>query len=207
MQPFSLAASPPPQVPRESIMEKVLGVRTVRDMGTLTTSPSGMADISIVHRSSSLMPEFYGPRFYFRQFLHVRSTLVGVAVHYLFLTGLALLMLPPVRWLVKKLIYAPGQGPTRENSKNDYVEYRAIATADQNTPTPQRVLGKLRIQGSMYVVTGLLLAEAAMVILENEDKVRKVSRGGLVTPATLGQEFVDRLEKVGCKFDTQVLQD
>jgi short subunit dehydrogenase-like uncharacterized protein len=48
------------------------------------------------------------------------------------------------------------------------------------------------------------MAEAAMTILENEDKVRKVSRGGIVTSATLGQDYVDRLEKVGCKFESQI---
>lgn len=43
-----------------------------------------------------------------------------------------------------------------------------------------------------------------MAILDNEEKVKKVSRGGIVTPATLGQEFVNRLEKVGCRIETQV---
>lgn len=43
-----------------------------------------------------------------------------------------------------------------------------------------------------------------MVILNHEEKVRKVSRGGIVTPATLGQEFVDRLDKVGCRIETRV---
>ncbi|KAL4892294.1 Saccharopine dehydrogenase-domain-containing protein [Aspergillus ambiguus] len=204
-QPFALAASTPPKdIPRESILDKVLGARAVRDMGTLTTSPSGIADITVVHRSSTLMPEFYGPRFYFRQFLRVRNVFVGVAVHYLFLVGLTLLLLPPVRWLLRQVIYAPGQGPSMESSRNDRVEYRAVATADQNTTTPKRVLGKLKLQGGMYSVTGLLMAEAAMVILENEEKVRKVSRGGIVTSATLGQEYVDRLEQVGCKFESQI---
>ncbi|GAB1210985.1 hypothetical protein ATERTT37_000095 [Aspergillus terreus] len=203
--PFALAASTPPKdIPRESIMEKVLGARAVRDLGTLTTSPSATCDITIVHRSSTLMPEFYGPRFYFRQFLRVRNVVVGIAVHYLFLIGITLLLLPPVRWLVKQIAYGPGQGPSMESSRNDRVEYRAVATADQDTPSPKRVLGKLKIQGSMYSVTGLLMAEAAMTILENEDKVRKVSRGGIVTSATLGQDYVDRLERVGCKFESQI---
>ncbi|KAH2133879.1 hypothetical protein KXW34_003349 [Aspergillus fumigatus] len=203
--PFALAASAPPKnVPSEPLVDKILGVRFVRDLGTLTTSPSAMADITIVHRSSTLMPEFYGPLFYFRQFVKVRNALVGIIFHYAFIIGLCLLTLPPVRALVRQFVYAAGQGPRKEDSVNDRVEYRAVATADQKTAAPQRVFGKFKYEGSMYALTGLLLAEAAMVILEETERVKKVSRCGIVTPATLGQPFVDRLEKVGCHLETQV---
>ncbi|KAH1328720.1 hypothetical protein KXX16_005658 [Aspergillus fumigatus] len=203
--PFALAASASPKnVPSEPLVDKILGVRSVRDLGTLTTSPSAMADITIVHRSSTLMPEFYGPLFYFRQFVKVRNALVGIIFHYAFIIGLCLLTLPPVRALVRQFVYAAGQGPRKEDSVNDRVEYRAVATADQKTAAPQRVFGKFKYEGSMYALTGLLLAEAAMVILEETERVKKVSRCGIVTPATLGQPFVDRLEKVGCHLETQV---
>ncbi|KAJ5356861.1 Saccharopine dehydrogenase / Homospermidine synthase [Penicillium concentricum] len=205
MSPFSLAASPPPKnVPGESILEKLFGARSIRDLGTVTTSPSGLCDMTIVHRSSSLMPELYGPHFFFRQFLSVRNALIGVAIHIGFLVAISLLALPPVRWLVRKFVFAPGTGPRKEDSANDLLEYHAIATAD--SPSAQRVFGKITYHGGMYPFTGLLLAEAAMVILNEEEKIKKVSRGGIVTPATLGQEYVDRLEKVGCKIETKVFQ-
>ncbi|KAF3384993.1 putative trans-acting enoyl reductase [Penicillium rolfsii] len=207
MAPFALAASAPPEdIPRDSIINKLFGARWIRDLGTVTTSPSGLADITIVHRSSTLMPELYGKRFFFRQFLHVRNSLYGVAVHVGFLIGISLLMIPPVRALVRKFIFAPGQGPTMEASKNDRIEYHAVATADQEGPAPKRVFGKFTYHGSLYVLTGLLLAEAAMTILQEEEKVKKVSRGGIVTSATLGQEFVDRIENVGCRIDTKTFQ-
>ncbi|KAL4883459.1 Saccharopine dehydrogenase-domain-containing protein [Aspergillus karnatakaensis] len=205
-KPFSLAASQPPKdIPSESIITKMLGVRSVPDLGTLTKSPTDFCDQTIVHRSSTLMSEFYGPRFHFRQFFHVRNTFVGILWNYAFLLGTSLLLLPPFRWLVKKIIYAPGSGPTEESGRNDHVEYRAVATPEQDTS--KRVFGKLTFKGSMYVVTGILMAEAAMVLLENEEKVKKVSRSGIVTPAVLGQEYIDRLEKVGCRVETQVLDN
>ncbi|KAJ5559014.1 Saccharopine dehydrogenase / Homospermidine synthase [Penicillium sp. DV-2018c] len=205
MKPFALAASTPPKnVPGESILEKLLGARSIPDLGTVTTSPTAIADITVVHRSSTLMPELYGQNFFFHQFLSVRNVLIGVAVHLGFLVGLSLLALPPVRWLVRKLVFAPGFGPRREDSVNDRLEYHAIATSE-STP-PQRVFGKISYHGGMYPFTGLLLAEAAMVILSEEEKIKKVSRGGIVTPATLGQDFVDRLEKVGCNIETKVFQ-
>ncbi|KAL2797538.1 hypothetical protein BJX66DRAFT_86060 [Aspergillus keveii] len=205
-KPFSLAASTPTaNIPPEPIMARVLGVRSIRDLGTLTKSPTDFCDITTVHRSSTLMREFYGPRFYFRQFLRVRNTLVGILFRFAFLFGTSFLLFAPVRWLVKKVIYAPGSGPTEESGRHDRCEYRAIATPDQNTS--KRVLGKLKFEGSMYLFTGLLLAEAAMVIVENEEKVKRVSRGGIVTSAVLGQEYLDRLEKVGCTVETQVLEN
>ncbi|CAI7569200.1 unnamed protein product [Penicillium bialowiezense] len=205
MTPFALSASAPPKkIPSDTILEKVLGVRAIRDLGTVTTSPSAIADITIVHRSSSLMSEFYGQQFTFRQFLSVRNVLIGVAVHIGFAVGLALLLLSPVRWLLRKFIFAPGAGPRLEDSTNDRLEYNAIATADN--AEKQRAFGKISYTGSMYVFTGLLMAEAAMVILNEEEKIKKVSRGGIVTPATLGQEYVDRLEKVGCRIETKVFQ-
>lgn len=92
-----------------------------------------------------------------------------------------------------------------QDSLNDRMEYHAVATADQQSLSPKRVFGKLTFKGSMYVYTGLLVAEAAMVILQNEEKIKKVSRGGIVTTAALGQEFVDRLDQVGCRIETKVL--
>lgn len=206
--PFVLAASPPPKnLPRESLLEKALGVRSVRDLGTLTTSPSGLSDITIVHRSSTLMPEFYGPRFHFNQFLRVRNALVGALFHVAFMFSLGLLLIPFVRTLLRKVMYAPGSGPRREDGVNDRVEFRAVATADQDVPQPKRAFGKLMYAGNIYAFTGLLLAEAAVVILQYEEKVKRVSRCGIVTPATLGQEFVDRLENVGCVIQTEVFED
>lgn len=186
-------------------MHKVLGVRSVPELGTLTKSPTDFCDQTIVHRSSTLMPEFYGPRFYFRQFLHVRNSFVGILVNYAFMIGTALLILAPVRWVAKQFIYSPGSGPSIESGRGDRCEYRAVATPDQQN-TSKRVLGKLKYEGTMYCFTGVLMAQAAMVILENEEKVKKVSRCGIVTPAVLGQEYLDRLEKVGCNVETEVLE-
>lgn len=87
----------------------------------------------------------------------------------------------------------------------DMIEYRAVAIPDLDTAKPKRALGRLTFHGSLYAFTGVLLAEGAMVILTNEAKVKKISRGGIVTPATLDQEFVDRLDKVGCRMETKLV--
>ncbi|KAJ5083497.1 hypothetical protein N7456_012924 [Penicillium angulare] len=203
--PFALTGfGPLKHVPSEPILTKLLGVQSVPDLGTLTTSPNGIADMAVVYRSSVLMPELYGNHFVFRQKLSVRNALNGILFHIAINLFLAVLVLPPVRWLLRKVVFAPGAGPTMEDSQNDHTEYNAIATADQKTPNPKRAFGKLTYRGTMYVLTGALVSEAAMVILNEEEKVRKVSRGGLVTPATLGQDYIDRLDKVGVHIETKI---
>lgn len=208
--PYALAASPPPPtrvIPRKSLAELVSGVRSVSDLGTLTTSPSGHNDETIVNRSSTLLPDFYGPSFSYRHFLHVRNAFIGIAFHYAFTIGIALLLLPPVRWIVRQFVYAPSQGPTKEESRNDMVEFRTVATVDQKKGDgrPSRAVGSISFQGSMYELTGVTVSEAARVILEHEDEVRQVSGGGIVTPATLGQNYLDRLEKAGFRIQTKFL--
>jgi short subunit dehydrogenase-like uncharacterized protein len=46
-------------------------------------------------------------------------------------------------------------------------------------------------------VTGISLAEAAISILRDEHKLT----GGIYTPASLGQKFIDRLQSAGFKFE------
>lgn len=209
MDPSALAIPPLPEIARkQSVAEKIFGVHSIPDLGTLTTSPSSLADTAIVYRSSTLMRDFYGPRFNFRHFKHARNAVIGSAFHYAFMFGIALLSFAPIRWLASKLVYAPGEGPKREDSLKDMTEFRAVAVADQDVDKPKRAFARLVYHGSMYGFTGLMLTEAAMVILEHEDEVRQTSGGGgIVTSATLGQYYVDRLERVGCHIETELLDD
>jgi hypothetical protein len=206
--PFLLAVPPPPKAAsKRSLIQTVLGVHSVPDMGTLTTHPGRACDTAVVYRSSTLMRGLYGPRFTYCQFLNVRNALIGVALHWALIIILMLLVLPPVRWLMRMFIYAPGQGPRMEDSVNDMVEYQAVATADEDLKKPRRAIGTLNYRGSLYSFAGVLLAEAAMVILKHEDEVRKVSGGGFATPATLGQKYVDQLGRAGCHVQTRFLDD
>ena len=52
-------------------------------------------------------------------------------------------------------------------------------------------------------VTGMLLAEAAVTLLQsnNTDDLA----GGIYTPSFLGQEFIDRLDRAGFHFETKII--
>jgi short subunit dehydrogenase-like uncharacterized protein len=206
---YCLAATPVPHTratPRKSIVEAIWGVRAVSDLGTLTTIPSGMADESTVVRSSTLMPDLYGPRFSYRQYLRIRNVFLGAIFHIVFNSLIVLLLFSPFRWLFRKFLPAPGGGPSKEETAGDYCEHRVVVSSNRSDKTgkPKRVLGSLAYQGGQYDLTGLTAAAAANVILSHEAEIKNIS-AGFVTSATLGQPYVDELEKGGFKFGVKVL--
>lgn len=59
----------------------------------------------------------------------------------------------------------------------------------------------------MYHLTGVLMAEAAMVLLrpEGENWAQKLG-GGVLTPATLGDQYVHRVNEQGLKTDVGLME-
>ncbi len=205
----SWATSPipgPKSQSSSSLVSKLLGIRSVPGLGTLTTSISAAPNTAVVQRSWGLIDggKLYGSRFQFHEYMRVRNSVVGIGLHVaLAFAGLAL-MLPPVRWLAKKLVYGPGEGADKVATEEEFLEYHAVATADQEGPNPRRAFAKLRWNGSLYHFTGVCLAEAAMVLLNDEKLVRRLD-GGLLTPATLGQPFIDRMKDAGLVFEVEMI--
>ena len=182
-----------------SIFTKLFGVRHVPDLGILTSSIAGPSNRAIVHRTWGLLDRgrYYGPNFHYSEYLSVRNTLIGIIVHFTFIFGALALMLRPLRWLIRKLAYAPGEGRSKFHTQNEIFEYRAVATADENANPPRRAFARLRWDGGIYHLTGVFLAEAAMVILRDSKIVERTSGGGILTPAALGPLFIERLQQAG----------
>lgn len=178
------------------------------ELGILTTSLFAAANTAIVQRSWALLDggRLYGPRFTYQEYRKVRNRAVGTGVH-LAMGLLYLVMVTPLlRWIAKRFVYEPGQGPSKESTMNDLIEYRAIGTADQDSSRRKRALATFRYEGGTYYLSGLLLAEAAMVILRNDDLPDKLG-GGVLTPAMLGQPFVDRLRSAGVSIEAGTVPD
>jgi len=190
------------------LVSKLLGVRRVPGLGVLTTSIAGATNVAIVQRSWGLLDRgrYYGPNFQYREYMTVRNAFVGVLMHFALALGAMALLLRPCRWLTRKFVYAPGEGATKQNTMNDAFEWRAIATADEDSSSPRRAFGKFRYDGGGYHLSGLLLAEAAMVILRGERTIETL-KGGVLTPATLGQAFVDRMQKAGIILETEFVNE
>ena len=207
----SWASSPIPRSKpdrSQPLVTRLLGVRSVAGLGTMTSSPPAGPNVGTVQRSWGLLDsgKLYGSNFTYNEYLGVRSSIVGVLAHFVFMLGALAIALPPLRWIAKKLVTGPGQGPSEEASRGDVLEYRAIATADQEGPNPRRAFARFRWDGSLYRFTGVCLAEAAMVILL-EDHLTKKLDGGLLTPATLGQPFIDRMKNAGMTLEVEMMSE
>lgn len=198
---------PKPQSSR-SWASKLLGIRSVPGLGILTTSISAAPNIAVVQRSWGLFDggKFYGSKFQYSEYMRARNSVVGIAMHFaLVFAGLAL-VISPIRWLAKKFLYAPGEGANKEATRHEYLECHAIATADQDGLNPRRAFAKLRWDGSLYYFTGVCLAEAAMVLLNEEKLVQRLD-GGLLTPAILGQPFINRMKNAELVFEVEMIPD
>lgn len=168
--------------------------------GIQTTGLMASVDTCIVHRSAGLYG--YGHRFRFNEYMRAKSLVQGIIVKVaLGLVGL-FLALPPTRWILAPLfknflIPAPGEGPTRESMKNDFMSYRGVGVAESG----DKITAKIDIAHGGYVATAITLAAAANVILRGSLEETEAGRlgGGILTPATLGEQYVDMLNDFGMK--------
>jgi short subunit dehydrogenase-like uncharacterized protein len=69
---------------------------------------------------------------------------------------------------------------------------------------PKRAFGRLVWEGSMYHLTGVLIAEAAFVLARERTRAHEIG-GGILTPATLGSAFLERLGRVGLRSEVKML--
>lgn len=162
---------------------KLTGLYDIPNLGLLHTAITAGTNAAIVQRTWGIFKEdparqkeFYGPKFSYREFMKARNFLTGVAMHYGALIGGALLMfVPPFRHLVRKFVFKPGEGPSKEKSANDYIEYRGVANPDLDSSKKQAFV-KAWYSGSMYYRRSPLLSQCSISLTPNSDGC--FARGG-----------------------------
>jgi short subunit dehydrogenase-like uncharacterized protein len=218
MHPYSLSpvkADNSVASPTAGFPHRLFGLLSVPELGGVqTVGLMASVDECITHRSWGLYAEgaqssndpslSYGPRFRFNEYMRASGILTGLLVKAVFGTVGMLLALPPTRWilapLIKKFVIpAPGEGPSRESMKKDFLSYRGVGVAEDGKG---KVTAKLDIAHGGYMATGITLSAAAQVILRGrlEDTQAGKLGGGILTPATLGDEFVKTLDEFGVKI-------
>ncbi|KAI0127572.1 Saccharopine dehydrogenase-domain-containing protein [Xylariales sp. AK1849] len=206
---YALSPLPNPLAsPKPSLFSMLTGLYTIPNLGLLHTSITAGTNAAIVQRTWGLFKqepsrrkEFYGPNFTYREFMKARNFLTGMAMHYgLLLGGALLLFVPPFRALLRKFVFKPGEGPSKEDSAKEYIEFRGVANPDLEKCGKQ-VFVKALYSGSMYYLTATLLAQAACTLLQDEVDLK----GGVYTPACLGQGYIDRLNDHGFKVEKRIL--
>lgn len=160
MTPYALSPVPNSQVKTEtsSLWSRLTGLRTVPDLGLLTTFIGANTDRAIVHRTWGLLSqlprkkdEFYGPNFSFSEHMKARNWLWGMLIHWgLTISAVLFVTLPPLRKLTKRFVYEQGQGPEIEQAKKDEIEYRGIAKPDGESGAGKKAYCRASFQGSMY---------------------------------------------------------
>lgn len=88
----------------------------------------------------------------------------------------------------------------------DGTVWRTVAYS--NASTPQKAICEVAFAGDMYSLTAILLAEAAMVLVRpDRANWAQESGGGVLTPSTLGEQYIDRLRIAGLKMDIELVRN
>ncbi|TAQ85745.1 hypothetical protein B7494_g5933 [Chlorociboria aeruginascens] len=199
--PYALSPIPGPKSSiTPSLVTRIFGVRSIPDLGILTTALMGMTDAPIVQRSWGMLggASGYGPNFHFTEYTKVRNHFYAIVTHFGIVLAFFLLSIPLTRKIGRRFVMQPGDGPTKESARKHWTEYRGIGKQDNASEKSPRAFCRARYDG----VTGLLVAEAAISILRDGHKLS----GGIYTPASLGQKFIDRLHSAGFKFEKKIYE-
>ncbi|KAK5069558.1 hypothetical protein LTR64_008239 [Lithohypha guttulata] len=184
---------PAPTTYRRTFGEKLTGAWKYPLLGDLTTSVTAGPNQAIVHRSAGKFPYYYGFNFNYAEYMAVASPINAI---------------PPIRAIVKGFMkYKPGEGPTVESTQDNRMEIRAVAVAEQLSKIPRKAFVNFLFEGGMYELTARLIVLGAITLLKEQDKIVKTHGYGFLTPSSLGQGYIDRLDKADVKIKVKQLGD
>lgn len=80
--------------------------------------------------------------------------------------------------------------------------------AHSNVPAPQKAICEMAFDGDMYSLTAMFLAEAAMVLVRpDRENWAQESGGGVLTPSTLGEQYIDKLKMAGLRMGIDLVRN
>jgi len=159
------------------------------------------ANTRVVRRSEALLAlrqESYGSNFTYQEHAYHKSWFSAVSS--LVLTGLSVLvLLSPLKRLVKSFLPKPGEGPSETVQENGWFDCKFIVESEDGTKSVFNMSGK---GDPGYKVTSKLVSECALCLTEDANSLPGGSEyGGVLTSASgLGQSLITRLKKVGITF-------
>lgn len=108
-----------------------------------------------------------------------------------------LVAFPPTRYLTRKFLPKPGEGPTDEFMASGYLRVTGVATGHNGTTAKSLI--SFHVDPG-YMDTARMVVEAALALALDADKLKHV-KGGVYTPAACqGHVLLDRLCKTGTTF-------
>ena len=160
------------------------------------------ANTRVVRRTEALLAlrqESYGPDFTYQEHAFHKSW--WSAAKSLVLTGLSvLILLSPLKRLVKPFLPKPGEGTSEIVQENGWFDCKFIVEANDGTKSVFNMNGK---GDPGYKVTSKLVSECALCLIEDQDTLPGGSEyGGILTSASgLGKSLIARLKRVGINFE------
>ncbi|THC99269.1 hypothetical protein EYZ11_001268 [Aspergillus tanneri] len=192
--------------PHRPYTAPLVPVRRDPFLGNLEFNLSATTDEAVVMRSWSLHQRYgkrteqYGERFSFRSYATARNWLQGwFSFFKIGLATILAILLPPLRWHLMSLALGLGTGPHGSPTGRHFVEWRATIADGAGKPA---MMGVLRMNTDAYSACSVLVSEAALTVLhqldrEKSDSLAQRLGGGILTPAALGPEFLERLQAAG----------
>jgi short subunit dehydrogenase-like uncharacterized protein len=158
-------------------------------------APFVMAGINtrIVHRSNALGGYSYGRDFRYDEAMLTGKGLAGRAKALGVTAGLGGFMagsaLRPTRWVLERVLPAPGEGPSPEAQVSGFYDFRFVGTTSGGQKLRAKVVGA---GDPGYGSTSKILGQAAACLAF--DVARTEKPGGFWTPATIfGNRLIERL--------------
>lgn len=179
-----------------------LGIREAPHLGLLApTSYGTRQDRAIVHRTWGLLSggSEYGANFRYSEYESVSSTFYGL---WKMLNGMLLGLFMSLGPVARLLLPKEGEGPDLETHGRALSQLEAVAFADGDDN--KRAAARFNFVGGSYYVTAAVLAQGAASLLYKRE-LQGGYEGGNLTPACLGDDFVDRLTAVGAEIDANLL--
>ncbi|MBS9372363.1 saccharopine dehydrogenase family protein [Rhodococcus sp. B50] len=207
-RPYSLSPDPTrePDLGRQNDFAFVDGKSVAPELsGRLAPFVMASYNTRIVRRSNALRDWSYGRRFRYREVMSVGSSplspvlagLVGLGTGAL----AAGLSFPPTRFVLDKLLPAPGEGPSEKTRENGYFTVDLYASTESGA----RYTARFGAQGDPgYKATAVMLAESALSLALGGDALH--AGGGVLTPAVaFGDVLVERLRAAGFEITARRL--
>jgi short subunit dehydrogenase-like uncharacterized protein len=184
-----------------------MGPRYDKDLGRWT-GPFVMAAINtrVVRRSNALLGQAYGRDFRYAESMATGRGPMGALTSTGlsgFLGGLvATMSTAPGRAVLKRVLPAPGEGPSREAQARGSFRMHVLShTLKEGVPGPvlKGLVAGNRDPG--YSGTALMIAETGLCLARDEAAAHE---GGVLTPASgPGAPLIERLRRAGMTFEVQ----
>ena len=207
-RPYSLSPAPArePDLGRQNDFAFVDGKSVAPEVsGRLAPFVMASYNTRIVRRSNALRDWAYGRRFRYREVMSVGSSpfspvlagLVGLGTGAL----AAGLSFPPTRFVLDKLLPAPGEGPSEKTRENGHFTVDLYASTESGA----RYTARFSAQGDPgYKATAVMLAESALSLALGGAALH--AGGGVLTPAVaFGDVLSERLRAAGFEISARSL--